>query len=831
MVALGTISSVGVSSYTEYSDLLTCLGQIGKGAFATVYQLATKMEGKLLAAKELEKRRFMKNGQLDKKIDNEMKIMEDLKHPNIVEFVEHHEEEGYLYIIMEYVRHGDLQGYLARHGRLKEEQAKVMAQQILSALNYLHRKNITHRDIKPDNILISEMDPLKVKLSDFGLSKVVQNDETFLKTFCGTLLYCAPEVFPDFDGKPSKGTKRRRGAKKQYHSYSSSVDIWSFAGVLWFSLCGKPPFEGIADATGQAMYNNIMNTRLDPTPLQQAGVSQACIDLLLQMLDTDPSNRPTDRECLLHPWLRDGAVIPQDPTLESIVEEDEATAEAGSNLSQLSIDKEISESDEDMDDEVLEDEEFERLVSARSKKVRTDPLFPRNQFRDNEHDSSADQSFQSDLYVESPNAIEESFRPTSRPLRQPRLFGEIGQSALESSGVLSAHANDALSQDGSSEVVLDDHVPNNVTTTSYHGARGPRQTPPAARARVQLDGGLTSPSLLGAEALVGELNMASPQSFGSVAHSENEPATPKTPDVPQHNSLENHSQHPSQFSDSTPKAKPPAFNRQISLPKTPSYYFDPSDPSTHTLEYASKVSGFDYVNAAEGTKTSGAQLPDTMRFSAQTSGAAPSLPSHRPSAEPTDGDVTSEIDSEAQYLAKDILPSLPPELDIKPPPRRLGKLTATSDSFAPNLVLHIDRSRTSWGRLPSNTLIYESSRDTRIPKTAFNIFWYSPNTSSFTVQELSQQGRDWTSLEGLRVGIFTCASNGISINGKHLRQKDDTGRALYGHLHNGDIVQVYHSADGTERLKFKCEFYQGLGKEPRKAGSSFNIQVGNILPT
>jgi serine/threonine protein kinase len=96
------------------------IGMLGKGAFATVHQLATKMDGRLLAAKELEKRRFMKNGMLDKKIDNEMKIMQGLRHPNIVEFIEYHDEGDYLYIVMEFARQGDLQAYLSQVGTVKE---------------------------------------------------------------------------------------------------------------------------------------------------------------------------------------------------------------------------------------------------------------------------------------------------------------------------------------------------------------------------------------------------------------------------------------------------------------------------------------------------------------------------------------------------------------------------------------------------------------------------------------------------------------------------------------------------------------------------------------
>lgn len=794
------------------------------------------MTGKLLAAKELEKRRFMKNGMLDKKIDNEMKIMQSLRHQNIVEFVEYHDQGDYLYIIMEYVRQGDLQGYLNQVGLMKEDVARTMAQQILSALNHLHRAKITHRDIKPDNILIADLNPFTVKLSDFGLSKVVKHDETFLKTFCGTLLYCAPEVFPDFGNGSSKGTKRRRGAKT-YHSYSSSVDIWSFGGVLWFALCGVPPFKGVADATGEAMFNNIMATNLDPTPLHQAGVSKLCIDLLMRMLRTDPAERPTDRDCLNHAWLKDGATIPADPILQSIVEEDESD-EAGHKLSQLSIVGEILESDDEAG--ILSDDELMGIVENRDqKRVRADPLYPRHQLRDRT-DSSANPSFQTSHLVDEG----ESFKlmPVAR---QPRLFGEIGQSALQSSGVLHAHANDALSHEQS---VRNAQQGLEVNPSFVTGFAAPQVS---STAPAHLERGLSSPSLLGAESLVRDLHMSSANSPVSRTQSPVMPATPKTPEVFQHNSLSQPSKDLSQNSEPTPKARQSRLDRQISLPLTASYFYDPLDPSTHNLEYASRKSGFDFVNhGAEGhaqtvaSSNIDSQNKSVTKTSTVTQNSDVTQGSNvTQNSEVTEGEDlgrpaglgrtamskngSSVSAAEASFA---VVPSLPDALDIRPPPRRLGKLIATPDSFVPSLVLNIDQSKTSWGRLANNTIVYENSRDTRIPKTAFIIFWYSSGGQSIeTVEELSQKGKDWTSLQNLEVGIWTCATHGISINGKHLKQKDDRGRALFGHLHTGDIIQVYHAAHGTECLKFRCEFYLGGGRDPRPAGNSFNTLVGNKL--
>ena len=113
-------------------------------------------------------------------------------------------------MLMEFVPCGDLTQFVHRNNLLPEPQCQCVAYQTMHALDYLHKKNITHRDIKPDNILIASGDPMVVKLSDFGLSKVVTNDDSFLKTFCGTLLYCAPEIYPGYENvKQGKSIGKR----------------------------------------------------------------------------------------------------------------------------------------------------------------------------------------------------------------------------------------------------------------------------------------------------------------------------------------------------------------------------------------------------------------------------------------------------------------------------------------------------------------------------------------------------------------------------------------------------------------------------------------------
>lgn len=215
-------------------------------------------------------------------------------------------DDRLLIIIMEYVPGGDLGKFIAEDGPFAEDVAKSMSQQLLSALGYLHANNITHRDVKPDNILISAFEPtIEVKLTDFGLSKVVDTEQTFLRTFCGTLLYCAPEVYTEYaeyddSGNRTRGQKMRRMPGQRY---SHAVDIWSLGGVIFYTLTQSAPYPVKSGISHSELLNRIMTTRLNVTPLQRQGVSDMGVDFLTRMLQRRPENRATVAELDIHSWL------------------------------------------------------------------------------------------------------------------------------------------------------------------------------------------------------------------------------------------------------------------------------------------------------------------------------------------------------------------------------------------------------------------------------------------------------------------------------------------------------------------------------------------------
>lgn len=214
----------------------------------------------------------------------EAAIVTLVDHPYICGMRDYIKTRYHWYMLFEYVNGGQMLDYIISHGRLKEKQARKFGRQIASALDYCHRNNIVHRDLKIENILISKTGDIKI--IDFGLSN------TFLplghlKTFCGSLYFAAPELLQ----------------AKQYTG--PEVDVWSFGIVLYVLVCGKVPFD---DQDMPQLHAKIKRGHVEYPPW----LTNECRSLIARMLQTDPSQRATMSEIMNHPWITKGSSGPPD---------------------------------------------------------------------------------------------------------------------------------------------------------------------------------------------------------------------------------------------------------------------------------------------------------------------------------------------------------------------------------------------------------------------------------------------------------------------------------------------------------------------------------------
>jgi serine/threonine protein kinase len=257
----------------------------------------------------------------------EVSIMRQLNHPNITSLLEFQESRDYYFLVLELASGGELFHQIVRLTYFSEDLARHVILQVAKGIRYLHEeKGVVHRykphlsycsnyscrDIKPENLLfepipfIPSRNPKpgnpededkedegeyipgigaggigKIKIADFGLSKIVWDSQTM--TPCGTVGYTAPEIVKD-------------------ERYSKSVDMWALGCVLYTLLCGFPPFY---DESIQALTEKVARGQYTFLSPWWDSISKSAKDLISHLLTVDPVRRYTIDEFLHHPWVRE----------------------------------------------------------------------------------------------------------------------------------------------------------------------------------------------------------------------------------------------------------------------------------------------------------------------------------------------------------------------------------------------------------------------------------------------------------------------------------------------------------------------------------------------
>ena len=259
------------------------LSNIGQGSYGDVFLAMNIYTKEKVAIKKIYK---SIDAISELEILNEIEILKKLNHPDIIKVLEFYKTDKAYYIVSEYCSGGEL--FQKAETYLSETQIAVIFKQILSGLSYLHSNNIIHRDLKLENILISDTEYvaltgeeyLDIKIIDFGnaehFDKKISN-----KSLVGSSYYIAPEIFKKISGKES--------------------DLWSAGVILYMLIVGHPPFYGESD---KKILLNVKKGIYDKNYSRWKNASNEVQDLIGKLLISDPNKRLSAKDALNHPWFK-----------------------------------------------------------------------------------------------------------------------------------------------------------------------------------------------------------------------------------------------------------------------------------------------------------------------------------------------------------------------------------------------------------------------------------------------------------------------------------------------------------------------------------------------
>lgn len=262
-----------------YNKEYETLELLGEGAFSKVKKAKKNETEEIYAVKIINKMNLSADDH--KGLKQEIKILEEINHPNVIKLYDIFYEPKTIYLVTEIMAGGELFDRIVKKEYYTEMEAKEVCRIMFQTMDFCHKRKVAHRDLKPENLLLnSPDDDLDIKLADFGFAKKCSSNHSLL-TQCGTPGYVAPEIL---NGVP----------------YGTQADMWSLGVIIYILLAGYPPFNG---ATQKELFRLVKRGRYEFHEQYWGSISTEAKDLVKNLLIVDPRKRYTPAQALNCSWL------------------------------------------------------------------------------------------------------------------------------------------------------------------------------------------------------------------------------------------------------------------------------------------------------------------------------------------------------------------------------------------------------------------------------------------------------------------------------------------------------------------------------------------------
>jgi len=324
------ITKSGKNVFDTYEKIC----ELGNGAFGTVFKVKRKHSGFnpiIRALKEISKEKMQSNEESSLELKNEIEILKNIDHPNIMKIYEFFEDDNNIYLINEFCGGGDVSSMHDQYGEFPEFLLKFVMSQVFLAISFLHSNKVVHGDIKRENIafvydgkyktkeefekffskifkdkeiqteinevggmdnlseeaqkIVKELCNYEVKILDFGSAKMKKRDKIDKKLtgIVGTAYYCSPEVVKE--------------------KYDFESDEWACGVMMYILLANLAPFPGNDEET---IFENILTKEINVDIPELQSISNNCKDLIKQLCNKNPEKRIKSEEALNHPFFKTG---------------------------------------------------------------------------------------------------------------------------------------------------------------------------------------------------------------------------------------------------------------------------------------------------------------------------------------------------------------------------------------------------------------------------------------------------------------------------------------------------------------------------------------------